>query len=56
MRTMIYKSMKENLKGKKEEILTYETARINLENTMPSETNQVQMTDMYDSTNVRYLK
>ena len=43
MRTMIYKSMKENLKGKKEEILTYETARINLENTMPSETNQSQI-------------
>ena len=28
----------------------------NLEDNMPSETNQVQMTDMYDSTNVWYLK
>ena len=40
--------MKENLKGKKEGILTYETARINLENTMLSETNQSLI--LYNST------
>ena len=37
-----------SLKGKKEEILTYETARINLENIMLSEINQSQI--LYNST------
>ena len=41
---------------KSEVILTHSTTWTNFEDNMPSETNQVQMTDMYDPTNVRYLK